>query len=41
MVNVIPLAKIWGVWINWWQIVLLIVLAVLIMFWMMYRRKQM
>lgn len=41
MASVIPLAKIWGEWIHWWQIVLLLVMIALIVFWTMYRRKQM
>jgi len=40
MADMISLAKIWGVWIHWWQLVLLAVLVALILFWLMYRRKQ-
>ncbi len=40
MANVMPLALLGG-WVQWWQIVLLIVLIALIVFWVMYRRKQM
>ena len=40
MANVSSLALLGG-WVEWWQIALLIVLAVLIVFWMMYRRRQM
>ncbi len=43
MTSVMPLAKIWGEggWIHWWQIVLLLAVIALIVFWTMYRRKQM
>lgn len=42
MAHVISLAKVWGEggWIQWWQVLLLSVLVALIVFWMMYRRKQ-
>ena len=40
MANVMPLALLGG-WVQPWQIVLLLVLIALIVFWMMYRRKQM
>ncbi len=35
-----PLAKVWGTWIHWWQVVLLLVLVVLIVAWKKYRSKQ-
>ncbi len=36
------LAELWGVeWLYWYQPVLLIVLVVIIVAWMIYRRKQM
>ena len=37
-----PMAELWGItWLSWWQLVLVVLLAGLIMFWKKYRDKQM
>ncbi len=42
MLTSAPLAELWGIqWLFWWQIPLLIVLIVLIIFWRIYRNRQM
>ena len=42
MVSSLSLAELWGFdWLFWYQPVLLIVLAAVIVGWVMYRRKQM
>lgn len=35
------LLAMFGGWVEWWQLVLLIVLIGIIIFWVRYRRKQM
>ena len=38
----LPLAELWGIeWLFWWQIPLLLILIGLIVFLVMYRRRQM
>ena len=42
MMEAAPLAALWGIsWLWWWQIPLFLLVAVLIVFWVMYRRRQM
>ena len=37
-----PLAELWGItWLYWWQLVLIVLLIGLILFWKKYRDKQM
>ncbi len=37
-----PLAELWGIdWLYWWQIPMIILLIALIIFWKIYRSKQM
>ena len=41
MSNVLPLADLWGIeWLFWWQIPLLLILVGLIVFLVIYRRRQ-
>jgi len=42
MMEAVPLAKLWGItWLWWWQVPLFLLVAVLVVFWVMYRRRQM
>ncbi len=41
MFSALHLAKIWGTWVHWWQIPLLLILIGLIIFLVKYRRGQM
>ncbi len=42
MVSALPLAELWGIsWLFWWQPIALVALILLIIFWVMYRRRQM
>jgi hypothetical protein len=42
MSTALPLAELWGVeWLFWWQIPLLLILIGLVVFLIMYRRRQM
>ena len=37
-----PIAELWGMtWLYWWQIPMLLLLVALLIFWKMYRNKQM
>jgi hypothetical protein len=41
MSSLLPLAKLWGIeWLYWWQIPLLLILIGLIVFLVMYRKRQ-
>ena len=41
MLNMLPLAELWGIeWLFWWQLPLALVLVGLIVFLVMYRRRQ-